>query len=515
VTRASVPPADRPLGPRTGLLILAALGLYLGTRLPALTVLPIFLDETQHIRWAMEIASGEKWHRPWNYGKGLSVFANALVFPWASDEYLYWSRMVGVAFGALSLLAGMAAARALFGLSQALVFVALYLTCPFAFFYDRLALSDPPMAACAALVLLVSVRLGWAPSFGRTIVLAATLVLTVLTKANGLLAFGIPLAAFLILDRWEPRRLRAFGGAVLVAALGLAWPLHRFFATTATVRLGVGHRDVDLLPRFAANMTEALSWLLAYFTWPLLLLALAGLAFGAVERRRDVFFLACVVALPVVAFAAVSTLWFPRYLVLVVVPTLLLAAFGFTRLWSWLRGLTRGLGLLLPLLLLPALRFDYALLRDPTKAPLPDIDGTQFVSGWPSGYGTEEVLSFVREELRHHPRGVSVVVHVHSRRTTFAALGLEFAREPRVSLRDLDLTQPANLEILAAWAHSHTTLLVVPPVGPSRRPPEPATWAHLGSLALRACRPRPGDCERVYRLDAGRSAWASPGRPGS
>jgi hypothetical protein len=103
---------------------------------------------------------------------------------------------------------------------------------------------------------------------------------------------------------------------------------------------------------------------------------------------------------------------------------------------------------------------------------------------------------------------------VHARRTTWLALGLEFAAEPRVSLRDLDLLDPPNLDLLAAWAHAQPTLLVLSPVGPNRRRPEPAAWAHLGSLALRSCKPDPGDCELVYRLDGGRRAWSPPGAVG-
>ena len=110
-------------------------------------------------------------------------------------------------------------------------------------------------------------------------------------------------------------------------------------------------------------------------------------------------------------------------------------------------------------------------------------------------------MAFVREELRHHPHGLTVVAHVHARRTTWLALGLEFAREPRVDLRDLDLTQPPNLDLLAAWAHARPTLLVLSPVGPARERPEPLTWAHLGGLVLRSCKPDGALCDEVYRLD--------------
>ena len=135
-------------------LVLATGALYVTSRLFGLTALPAFLDETAHVRWAVEIASGEKLLRPWNYGKGLSIFLNALLFPWAFEHYLWASRALAVAFGAVSLLVGMAVARRLFDAGTGYAFGLLYLVCPFALFYDRLVLTDPPMATFAAVALV-------------------------------------------------------------------------------------------------------------------------------------------------------------------------------------------------------------------------------------------------------------------------------------------------------------------------------------------------------------------------
>jgi hypothetical protein len=376
--------------------------------------------------------------------------------------------------------------------------------CPFALFYDRLALTDPPMAAFASLALLACLRLDEDKSTKSILLLASTMVLAVLTKATALLMGVIPVLALLVLGKLEGRRVKAFACALLLAAAALAWPVHRFFATTATVRLGVGHRQADLWSRLTTNLPLAASWLSTYVTWPIALLAVASLVIGLRERSRPVLFLAGLVLVPVLGFSAVSTLWFPRYLVFVTVPLLLLAARGFVSLTARLPGAVQALVLLA--LLVPALRIDRDILVDPARAALPDVDREQFVLGWPSGYGTEGTLAFIREELQHHPQGLTVVAHVHSRRTTWLTLGLEFARDPRVELRDLDLEKPQNVDLLAAWAHARPTLLVVSPVGPTRSPPEPFTWAHLGGLVLRSCKPNGALCDDVYRLDAGRRA---------
>jgi hypothetical protein len=47
------------------------------------------------------------------------------------------------------------------------------------------------------------------------------------------------------------------------------------------------------------------------------------------------------------------------------------------------------------------------------------------------------------------------------------------------------------------------------PVGPARKPPDPLTFAHLGRLALRSCKPDGRHCDEVYRL----ATWAAARTP--
>ena len=67
---------------------------YFATRLFGLTLLPMFLDESWHLSWSMWIAEGLEWEVPWQYGKGLSIFATALLFPAAAHDYLAAGRDV-------------------------------------------------------------------------------------------------------------------------------------------------------------------------------------------------------------------------------------------------------------------------------------------------------------------------------------------------------------------------------------------------------------------------------------
>jgi hypothetical protein len=67
------------MGPLSGgrLLLFAA---YFASRFTALLALPVFLDETLHVRWAREIAEGRRpLDRPWEWGRALTVWLGALV----------------------------------------------------------------------------------------------------------------------------------------------------------------------------------------------------------------------------------------------------------------------------------------------------------------------------------------------------------------------------------------------------------------------------------------------------
>jgi len=181
------------------------LAAYAATRLTALTALPIFFDETGHIRWAIWISQGRKLDKPWQYGKGLPIFVNALVFPWARDHYLWASRALTVAFGAATLAGSVRLGRALGGARAGWLAGLFYVACPYALVYDRLALTDPALGTFAVLVAVLSLRLVHRWRIRDGLALGTALVLAVFAKALGVLLFFAPAAAVVLI---APRRLR-------------------------------------------------------------------------------------------------------------------------------------------------------------------------------------------------------------------------------------------------------------------------------------------------------------------
>jgi hypothetical protein len=482
---------------------------YLATRLAALTVLPIFFDETGHIRWAIWISQGQKIEKPWQYGKGLQIFAGALLFPWAREHYLWASRALAVLFGAGTLVGTVLLGRALGGARVGGLAGLFYIACPYALVYDRLALTDPALATFAVFVAVFCLRLVARWRIRDGLLLGLALALAVFAKALGILLFFAPAAAVLLIAPGRLRRPLPLIAAYAVAGGLTAYPLLRYFQVTATVRVAVAKSDASLLVRLAQNLPLCASWLWTYWTPLFIALALFAIVRSAVLRARPIAFVALFIVLPVFAFAGVGDIWFPRYLVFLTGPFAALAAWGADGLATAIERSRPGPARVmtaagLVLALLPAARADWALLVDPPRAPLVELDRFQYVTGWPSGYGVRDTVDFVRSERARHPEGIIVVTHARTVRTTARALDLEFAYAKDVRVEDLNFDHPDGaLPLLAEWARERPTLVVLePPQGKSRRP-DPATFGLDARLAARTFKPDGKLCDEIYRLCGG------------
>jgi len=481
------------------------------SRLVGLTRLPAFVDENLHISWAMYVAQGERLGQPWAHGRAVQVFANALLVPWVGDDTLWASRCLTVAFGAVTLLAICALARRLYGETTALVAGGLYVFCPMTLFYDRLVMADPVMSTFVALSLLASARAARSGRVRDGLLAGPPAALAVLSKASGVLLLFVPIAAWLALSRPLRRGLPALGAA-LAAAFGLvAWPLWRFLeASRSMAERNVGGGVTGSLDRIVRNLALAADWFPEWWTLPIALLALGGAMLAVVRREGPGLYLAAAGLLPLGFLVATATFWYPRYILYAAVPGVILAARALVELVDRAasrRGVPANgrrhalLGAAAALALVPALRVDFWLWADPSRAPMPGLERLQFVDGWPSGYGVRETVRFVEDELARHPEGLTIVVNSRAHITTRVALGVAFRRARGLRLEDLPLARADVLPLLEGWAREQPTLVVVSPVPEGQPRPSPDPWAPLGTeLALETRKPNGDLCDQVYRL---------------
>jgi hypothetical protein len=459
---------------------------FLAVRTYRLTALPIFIDESLHLFWSMRVRQEPGFERPMRDGKPLQPLVLSLTVPEAEDP-LWAGRLTSVLVGAVGLLAAWQIGRRLFDEPTGVAAAVLYLACPFTLFYDRMALSDVYLSTFAALALLASIAVARDPRPATALWLGLALAGCVWSKVPGLMLAPLPVAAVLLLPPRKPGVWRALAIAYAVAALLAAYPAWYFLAKSGQISKAAGvEEEVEVVELLAANAKDAVEWLWAYWTWPVLLAGLGALILGVARRRGPELLLAAASLTPVVAFVSLSFYWYPRYILFATVPFLVLAARGLVLLARGaatqlvpgrvesdaLKGTCSGtssgahkgeqvwLAGLLAAALVPAFRFDLALLSDPVTAPLPRQERFQYVDGFSSGYGCPEAVAWLRGELAAHDERITVAAETPGRRTLFLCLRTYFMAEPRVEMRWIDPHEPVGRGMLLERAAVHPTFVV-------------------------------------------------------
>jgi hypothetical protein len=501
-TRAT--PLTKTRATLAGLVLLCAL-----SRLVGLTVLPQFLDESWYISWSWKLTSGMSLVRPWLAGKGLPIFLNAIALPWAHGHDLAASRGLTVAFSLVTVAALFTLARRLYDERTAVVAALFYVACPFTLFHDRLFLADAVLSTFVALALVASCALAHHGRARDGALAGLALTLAVLSKASGVLLLFVPAAAWLAFARPLRRSWRALATAYAVALLLLALPFRVFLEGTDAVRVAFAGGTAFSLDRTVRNLALVGEWLWVWGTAPLCTLALAGLALAVARRAPPSLFLAAVALVPVAVLVPTATTWYPRYVLFVALPALILAAHALVGLIDLLlarmelRAVARAaaLGGAATAVLVAALANDFRLWTDPRLARMPAIDRFQYVDGWPSGYGVRETVTRVKEERARHPEGLTIVVRSRALPATQMALSVAFRRDAGVRIEDLPLDDPAKaLPLLDRWARERPTVVVASLVDGARRLPS-GTWGSLVvEFVAETHKPDGQPCDAVYRV---------------
>jgi 4-amino-4-deoxy-L-arabinose transferase-like glycosyltransferase len=486
---------------------------FLAVRPWRLTALPIFIDESLHLFWSLRVREDLDLDRPLRDGKPLQALITAFTVPGADDP-LWAGRFTSVLVGAVGMWAAWQIGRRLFDEATGLTAAVLYLACPFTFFYDRMALSDVYLSTFAALTLLASIAVARDPRPVKGVWLGLGLAGCVLAKVPGLMLAPLPVAAAFLLPPRRPGLFRALALAYGVAALLAGYPAWYFLAKSGQLKKAAGvEEEVEVGHLLADNAGDAVRWLWAYWTGPVTLAGLAGVAVGVVRRRGPELLLAAASLAPVAVFVSLSFYWYPRYILFATVPFLVLAARALVLLAE--RGARVAgrrpvwLAALVGVALVPALRFDAALLEDPAAAPLPRLERFQYVDGFSSGYGCPEAVAWLRGELAATPGRVTVAAETPGRRTLFLCLRTYFMDEPRVEMRWLDPHSPVGRRMLLERALVHPTFVIT-----GSKQEAGARFEALGAVRLAQWRKPSGVLAgELYRVDARPGAGGDPEGP--
>jgi hypothetical protein len=291
----------------------------------------------------------------------------------------------------------------------------LFALCPFVVYLQRLALSDIFLCTAGIWVLVSALELIQSPNWARAAGLAASLVLAAFCKFPVGFVFlaSMPLA-LVLLPSHERRTLlhrpvlaKVLAAHAPVALLALA------VAVAAIIRLGRGQspgfglQDLvgvgmgqyqDIATVIGVQRPNLVDELTTQLSWPVVALALIGLAASALSRDWRLRWLIAVGALPMLGIGLLARFWFSRYLLFTLPPLIVGAVSGWRRLSQHAGRLRLPVELAVLTICVGFMGHQSALLiLDPAAASWSPVDRFQYFEGWSSGYGYPEAARFVLE----------------------------------------------------------------------------------------------------------------------
>lgn len=388
--------------------------LYGVTRLVHLTSLPIFTDEAIYIRWSqigmrdanwrfISLTDGKQPMFTWIMMVLLKVFDGR--------DPLFAGRLTSVIAGLGTLIGLWVLSYELFRDKRiAWLTGFLYVIIPFSAWYDRMALYDSLVSTFSVWSLYLAILLVRFIRLDTALLLGMVLGAGMLNKSSGFLTLYFLPATLLLFDwqhekRWN--RLVKWVGLVAVSSV-----LSQIFYSV--LRLSpffhmVGQKDNVFIFTvsewlnqpfrfFAGNLRGMFDWLRHYVTLPLFIMAIVPW-FTRWPKLRERMLLYLWWLLPFVALANFAKILYPRFILFMTMPLIVLIAFAIVHAWEHIQRPMVRLALVL-VLFLPSLYITGLIVRAPKEAPIPLADRGQFIDDWPAGGGVKEVVTYLSAEAK-------------------------------------------------------------------------------------------------------------------
>jgi len=435
--------------------IASIFALYFLTRLVNLRGVPVFIDEAIYIKWAHQAQHGNLWASLLWDGKPPLHSWMMVPFLGAVKDQLLAGRLNSVFFGSLTTLGLFLTGRELRNWKLGAAAAFLYVACPFALWYDRLAIAESMMLALFVFAVFFAVKAAKTVNPRWLIGTGIATGLALLTKGTATLLYPIVFFAYFVrgpaekgLEKSKPllRWLGASGLALLggfamlnLERLSPVWAQRSHFITTRTK--GIVAALATPLRTFLSFNNSILKNLYAWLTPVLLLLAVAGLVLSLIKRWRPGYFLW---AWFVIGFAVISLVgkfeWARFYLVLVP-PLLLAAAYALYELGAYMaRAWSRAPGRkLLPSVSIAVVAALLMVAAMPAGSMMAGMvtaktGEAEYLKGRCAGTGMKETAAMLSEAADHAK--INVVVNDY-----FIQLALEMymGNRPNVNVITLEL----------------------------------------------------------------------------
>ncbi len=390
--------------------VLLLIILYFATRLYNILGLPIFTDEAIYIRWSQIALNDAAW-RFISLTDGKQPMYVWIAMPLLKfvEDPLLAGRLVSVLAGFFTTIGIFFLTKEIFK-NQKTSFLAclIYILFPFALVYDRLALYDSLVAMFIVWSLYFEVLLAKYVRLDLALILGMIIGAGMLTKSSAefaLILLPFSLLLFDIKAKYRKQRLvswiiYAAVSAILANIIYMVLRLSPFFYIIDQKNHVFIYTIEEWIKQPFASLFNNLnlfeSWLIEYTTIPFLILVIAAfLIRSKFKNEKTLLYLWFLI--PLISTAFFGKQVYPRFLLFMIVPLIPIAAYTLFFLFEktryfWLKALIFMSFILMFLL------NDYYIINDFNKALIPEADKGQFISGWPSGIGVTETVTFLKEE---------------------------------------------------------------------------------------------------------------------
>ncbi len=410
---------------RDVLIIVSIYALFFATRLFALEKLPIFSDEGIYVQWA---------HTAWKDAslrfvsltdgrQPLQTWATIPFLKFFPEDRLFAGRLFAVFSGFYALTAVIVSGWGLF--SKRIGFIAglLYTLTPYFIFYDRIALVDSFVNGSTLWMFFFSVLLARTLRLDVALILGMVTGLAMLGKSSVRLYAGMMIFAFVllvvkqsqgifqsaieyvkdVLHRRNDTFMRVMSFLVLYGVvMGIALTIynvqrlspymHYVEMKNTTFVLTFPELIADPFAYFHHNITSIPYYIAVESGYALPFLALCGLWVMRKKHRALSVYYWIWIVLAIIPLSFIAKVLFPRY-VLSLGGLLILPA-------SYMLDSLRGKKILIGIVGVMVLVNGYmygTFVTAPEKLPFPSIDKGQYIEGWTSGYGAEEIVQYARD----------------------------------------------------------------------------------------------------------------------
>ncbi len=391
---------------RKEIIVLAFLAaLYLILRLPNLTLQPVFADEAIYIRWA-QVMRSEPTLRflPLSDGKTPLFMWSMIPLFKIFEDPLFAGRFLSLTSGFATLLGVFALTWKAFNSKAAFWAALLYAIVPYTVFFDRMALVDSMLSALTVWALFFAILLAKKVRLDLAFILGFILGGAWLTKTPAvlnLLLLPTTILAFKRVkkDRFTLLKLFLFWAVAILIALAAynALRLGPNFHLLSSRNADYVFSPLELIGRpldpFIPHLRDIADWFPKLLTWPVIGFMVYGIWFMVKTKNKLGWVILLWGLIPLLLNMAFLRTFTARYLLSSIPLFLILGGYGIGKISNGILTL-----ILVILVMLMPLKFDYELLTNPPPESLPREERQGYFEQWTAGYGFKEIARFLIEQ---------------------------------------------------------------------------------------------------------------------